>query len=452
MRRVSFPKALPEVPVGFGECIRMQKISKKGIMALVLIALMVGSLAVVAVPNAAYATVTPGQNTVIFKESGLATGTAFDINFNGVEHTSTGVYNNISVAANGTYDFSVINPNGYSGSPSSGVVSITDYNVAGATNVTENIVFTSTAKTYQVTFYSGTSLTSGLVWSVTVNGQTVSSNTNTVSFNLANGTYNFNIPDVGHFYATPFSGTFTVNGNTNLPKWMNGAVQNNVTFRYGYLVTFKASGLPLYVPWSVTFNGTTNSTTGTSSFITFSIANGTNYKYTISIAPNWQASPLSGSLNVSGAAVTQTITFTEVFYKIIFVETGLPIGTAWVLTVNGIPYTTTNGTVIIANVHNGTFVWSAESEPGYTASPASGSVVLQYQDPTPVHIVYSTATIHSTTGNSSGGFTISTQGMAKFFESTMGEITIAAIVVLALVGLMYEFGGKKGKKSRKNYK
>ncbi len=421
-------------------------------MALVLIALMVGSLAVVAVPNAAYATVTPGQNTVIFKESGLATGTAFDINFNGVEHTSTGVYNNISVAANGTYDFSVINPNGYSGSPSSGVVSITDYNVAGATNVTENIVFTSTAKTYQVTFYSGTSLTSGLVWSVTVNGQTVSSNTNTVSFNLANGTYNFNIPDVGHFYATPFSGTFTVNGNTNLPKWMNGAVQNNVTFRYGYLVTFKASGLPLYVPWSVTFNGTTNSTTGTSSFITFSIANGTNYKYTISIAPNWQASPLSGSLNVSGAAVTQTITFTEVFYKIIFVETGLPIGTAWVLTVNGIPYTTTNGTVIIANVHNGTFVWSAESEPGYTASPASGSVVLQYQDPTPVHIVYSTATIHSTTGNSSGGFTISTQGMAKFFESTMGEITIAAIVVLALVGLMYEFGGKKGKKSRKNYK
>ena len=81
----------------------MQKIgNKKGIMALVLIALMIASLAVVAIPNAAYATTTPGQNTVIFKESGLATGTAFDINFNGVEHTSTGVYNNISVAANGT--------------------------------------------------------------------------------------------------------------------------------------------------------------------------------------------------------------------------------------------------------------------------------------------------------------------------------------------------------------
>jgi hypothetical protein len=79
--------------------------------------------------------------------------------------------------------------------------------------------------------------------------------------------------------------------------------------------------------------------------------------------------------------------------------------------------------------------------------------VLQYQDPTPIHIVYSTATIHSSTGNSSGGFTVSTQGMTKFFESTMGEITIAAIVVLALVGvMMYEFGGKKGKKSRKNYK
>ena len=43
--------------------------------------------------------------------------------------------------------------------------------------------------------------------------------------------------------------------------------------------------------------------------------------------------------------------------------------------------------------------------------------------------------------------------MTKFFESTMGEIAIAAIVVLALVGvMMYEFGGRKGKKSRKNYK
>ena len=433
----------------------MQKIgNKKGIMALVLIALMIASLAVVAIPNAAYATTTPGQNTVIFKESGLATGTAFDINFNGVEHTSTGVYNNISVAANGTYDFSVINPNGYSGSPNSGVVAITDYNVAGATNVTENIAFTSTAKTYQVTFYSGTSLTSGLVWSVTVNGQTVSSNTNTVSFNLANGTYNFNIPDAGHWYATPFSGTFTVAGNTNLPKWMNGVLQNNVTFRYGYLVTFTASSsLPLYVPWSVTFNGTTNSTTGTSHSITFSIANGTNYKYSISIAPNWQASPVSGSLNVSGAAVAQTITFTELYYKIIFVETGLPIGTAWVLTINGIPYTTTNGTVIVASVHNGTFTYSAASEPGYTAAPSNGTVVLQYQDPTPIHIVYSTATIHSGTGNSSGGFTISTQGMTKFFESTMGEIAIAAIVILALVGIVaHEFGGKKGKKSKKNYK
>lgn len=430
----------------------MQKISKKGIMALALIALMIASIAVVAVPNAAYATITPGQNTVVFKESGLATGTSWGVNFNGVEHTSTTAYNNVSVTANGTYDFSVVNPNGYSGSPHSGLVAITSYNVAGATNVTENIAFTSTAKTYQVTFYSGTSLTSGLVWSVTVNGQAVSSNTNTVSFSLANGTYNFNIPDVGHWYATPFSGTFTVAGNTNLPKWMNGVLQNNVTFRYGYLVTFTASGLPLYVPWSVTFNGTTNSTTGTSHSVTFSIANGTNYKYSISIAPDWQASPVSGSLNVSGAAVTQTISFTEVFYKIIFVETGLPIGTAWVLTVNGIPYTTTNGTVIIANVHNGTFAYTAESEPGYTATPSSGNVVLQYADPTPIHIIYSTATIHSGTGNSSGGFTISTQGMTKFFESTMGEIVIAAIVVLALVGLFYELGGKKGKKSKKHFK
>ena len=430
----------------------MQKIgNKKGIMALALIALMIASLAVVAVPNAAYATITPGQNTVIFKESGLATGTAFDINFNGVEHTSTSVYNNISVTANGTYDFSVVNPNGYSGSPNSGVVAITSYNVAGATNVTESIAFTSTAKTYPVTFYSGTSLTSGLVWSVTVNGQTVSSNTNTVSFNLANGTYSFHIPDVGHWYATSASGTLTVAGNAVLPKWMNGVLQTNVTFRYGYQVTFTASNLPLYVPWSVTFNGTTNSTNGTSHSITFTIANGTKYAYSISIAPNWQASPASGTLNVSGGVVTQTIAFSSVSYKVIFIETGLPVGTPWILMINGVPYTTTNGTITLVE-HNGTFSYSAESETGYTASPASGTIVLQYTDVS-THIVYSTTTVHSGTGNSTGGFVLSTQGMAKFFESTMGEITIVAIVILALVGIVaYEIGGKKGKKSRKNYR
>jgi hypothetical protein len=415
---------------------KLRKLNKKGMLALVLVLTMViGSVAMITATDNAYAK-TPGSNTIIFDETGLATGTSWSIDFGSgttlTAYSSTTTSLDVAVTANGTYSFSIVNPNGYSSSPSSGSVSITKYNVSGAQNVTEPITFTPTAKTYPVIFYTG-NLTAGQVWSVTVNGVTQSSNTNTVGpFNLENGTYSFSIPNVGHWYATPFKGTFTVSGNQNLPKWMpTGTLQNNITFSYGYVVSFKASGLPLYVPWSVTFNGATNSTTGSSAYVNFSIKNGSSYSYSINIAPDWTASPTSGTVTVSGAAVTQTITFTEVFYKIIFVETGLPSGTAWIININGVPYPTTNGTVIITE-HNGSYSYSAESMPGYTASPASGTVTLGYNDVT-VHIVYSTTTVKSTTGSTSGGFT--TTGISNFFHTETGMLTIV-IVVIVIIGLV----------------
>ncbi|MEM0159879.1 MAG: hypothetical protein QW393_03945 [Candidatus Micrarchaeaceae archaeon] len=415
--------------------------NKKGILAILLIAVMVLSIAVVTAPNA-YATTTP--TTVVFEESGLATGTSWGVNFNGVVHSSTTNYVNVTVAANGSYPYVIVNPNGYSGSPSSGNVAITHYNVSGyATIIAPITTFTSTAKTYQVTFVTST-LASGDFWSVTVNGVTETSNTNTITFNEPNGTYSFNIPDVGHWYAIPFSGSFTVAGNKSLPAWMHGTLQNNITFKYGYLVTFTASGLPKYVPWSVELNGTTNSTSGSSSSITFSIANGTNYAFSISIAPNWQASPASGTLSVSGAPVTETITFTEVFYKIIFVETGLPSGTAWIININGVPYPTTNGTVILTE-HNGTFEYTAESEPGYTATPASGTVTLQYSDIS-VHIVYSASTIHTNT-TGTGGFIIP-KSFTSFF-SEYGFYVLIGIIILLIAGMFAVKGPKKSKKRLK---
>jgi hypothetical protein len=381
-----------------------------------------------------------------FTEKGLPAGTSWVVQVGNTQYTSTKSYQSFN-ELNGTYTYEIYALSGYSPSPGSGSVVVSGANQTVAITYTQ----TSTAKLYPVNFVESY-LPSGTTWQVNLGGgiSPVSSNTNTITFNLANGSYTFTIPDVGHWYAVPFSGTFTVNGNTGLPTWEHSGLQLNITFRYGYLVTFTAANLAKYVPWSVTFNGTLNSTTGSGTTVTFEIRNGTNYSYSISIAQNWVASPLSGKLNVSGAAVSQTITFTEQFYKVIFVETGLPPGTAWVLTVNNVPYPTTNGTVILSE-HNGTFTYVAPSEQGYTVSPATGTVTLGYADSV-THITYSATTIRTGTGNSTGGF-ITTTGITKFFESTMGEITIAAIVILALVGVMiYELGGKKGKKSKKNYK
>jgi len=427
----------------------MQKkvLNKKGMLALVLVLTMViGSVAMItATTNNAYATTTPGS-IVPFDETGLPTGTSWSVELQSgttfIENSSTTTSLNVPVTANGSYSYTVVNPNGYSGSPSSGTVSVTHYNVAGATNPTYTITFTPTAKTYEVTFVTG-NLTAGQVWSVTVNGVAASSNTNTVAFYLANGTYSFSIPDVGHWYATPFKGTFTVSGNTNLPKWMNGVLQNNITFSYGYVVSFESSlgthVKPLYVPWSVTFHGVTNSTTGSSAYVNFTIKNGS-YSYfcnnTTNIAPDWTASPSTGTITVSGAAVAQTITFTPVFYKIIFFETGLPSGTAWLITINGAPYMTTNGTVILTG-HNGSYSYSVGLMPGYTASPATGTITLGYSTPAPVHIVYSTSTVRSGSGNGTGGgFSLpSMSSITSFFHSGPGLITIAVIVIV-LIGLV----------------
>jgi len=436
----------------------MQKkeLNKKGLLALVLVLTMViGSVAMITAADNAYAA---GTTTVSFHETGLATGTNWIVELVSgptfIEKSSATTYLNVSITVNGSYSFSVINPDGYSGSPSTGTVSITDWDANGTAIISESITFTPTAKTYPVTFYTGTgNLTAGQVWSVTVNGITQSSNTNTVGpFNLENGTYSFTIPDVGHYYATPFKGAFTVAGNTSLPKWMKGTLQNNITFSYGYTVSFEASKLPLYVPWSVTLNGVTNSTTGSSAYVDFSIKNG-NYSYSINIAPDWTASPSSGTLDVSGNPVNQTITFTEVLYKIIFVETGLPSGTAWIININGVPYPTTNGTVILTE-HNGSYSYSAESMPGYTASPASGTVALGYNDVT-VHIIYSTSTVKSGSGNGTGGgFSLPTlTTLTTFFHSETGIVTIAlvAIIIIGLV-VVAETRGHENKGNHSKHK
>ncbi len=433
----------------------MQKknLSKKFGTALVALIAVTAVFAMVSLSfEGAYATTTPGQNTVAFKESGLATGTSWNVIFNGKEQASTTAYDNFTVTANGSYDFSLVNPNSYSGTPTSGVVAVTSYNVAGATNITEPITFKSTAKTYEVSFYTNT-LAAGEIWSVALNGVTSSSNTNTVAFYEPNGSYSFNIPDVGHWYANPFSGTITVSGNSNLPKWMNGILQTNVTFNFGYTVTFSASNLPSYVPWSVTFNGTTNSTTGNHNYITFSIRNGTGYNYSVSIAPNWKASPITGKLNVSGAAVSQTITFTELYFKIIFVETNLPSGTAWTVNVNGVPYVTTNGTFTLSE-HNGSLAWSVPSIPGYTANVSSGTVALQYSNVV-VHVNYSPGTtVKSSTGNGSGFLTLT--GFSGFFlHSTYGYI-VDGLIVIALIALLavgaFKAGHTEHRKKGRNYK
>lgn len=369
-----------------------------------------------------------------FTESGLPSGTLWSVLVNGNTYTSTKSYLNLN-EANGSYSFSIFAVNGYSPSPTSGTVS-----VSGG-NVSVPISYSSGQKQYAVSFVES-GLPSGTSWSVNAGGTLTTSNTNTVSFSLSNGSYSFKVfASNSHFYPIPKSGYVTVSGKT---------LQQNITFNYGYLVNFTATHLAKFVSWSVTYNGSTN--TSTLGYITFMIRNGS-YQFSVSIASNWKASPVSGYLNVSGAAASEAINFTELFYKISFIESGLPSGSVFTLTINNLLYQSTNGTITLTE-HNGTFAFTPATVSGYTVSPATGTISLGFSNVVQ-SITYTAVTVKSSTGQG-GGFTLSQTSIIAFLHSVDFMYLVFGVIIVAIGATVYVLGKpkhtRKGSRPKRRFK
>ena len=140
---------------------------------------------------------------VTFTESGLASGTGWNVTLNNVTHSSTtGTITFTEV--NGTYSYTVANVTGYTVSPLSGSVTVNGKAVAA------NVTFTPTPK-YTVTF-TESGLASGTSWSVTLSGKTQSSTTGTITFTEVNGTYSYTVANVSGYTVSPLSGSVKVNG------------------------------------------------------------------------------------------------------------------------------------------------------------------------------------------------------------------------------------------------
>ncbi|MGC8861089.1 MAG: hypothetical protein ACP5QH_07830, partial [Thermoplasmata archaeon] len=143
---------------------------------------------------------------VTFTESGLPAGTEWSVTLNGVTETA-----NTSVIAftepNGTYEYTIGTVTGYTASPSSGTITV------NGTNVTEAITF---QKLYNVTFIES-GLPVNTSWTVNLNGEVLSSNTSSITFQKVNGTYNFNINTITYgsniYIPNPAFGSLTINGN-----------------------------------------------------------------------------------------------------------------------------------------------------------------------------------------------------------------------------------------------
>ena len=224
---------------------------------------------------------------------------------------------------------------------------------------------------YSVTF-SEAGLTKGTTWSVTLAGSTRSSSGSPVQFTEGNGSYAFSIGRVSGYTASPSSGTVTVNGAS-----VTQAVAFSPSAVATYSVTFTEAGLPSGTAWSLTLSGSPGSGSAPGS-ITFNEPNGT-YSYSIGSVAGYTASPSSGSATVSGADVSQAITFTPIpptTYAVTFTETGLPSGTEWSVTVSGSTVSALAPAAASLSEANGTYSYTVGSVAGYTASPSSGSVTV----------------------------------------------------------------------------
>jgi ABC-type transport system substrate-binding protein len=223
-----------------------------------------------------------------------------------------------------------------------------------------------TIEYYKITF-TESGLPTGTSWSVTLNGTTESSTTNTITFTEPNGTYSFTITTVDKRYSpSPSSGTFTVSG-TN--------VNVGITFSLViYTVTFTENGLTTGTIWYVNLSNGQSYSSKTNT-ISFTEPNGT-YSYTIA-SSNKEYAPTqySGSFTVNGAPVSESITFNLVTYKITFIESGLSSGTTWYVTLNNITKSSSNNTIIF-DEPNGSYSYTIQNISGYRTTNYSGSIIV----------------------------------------------------------------------------
>ena len=195
-------------------------------------------------------------------------------------------------------------------------------------------------------------LPSGTSWTVQI-GASVNVTAFTVN-ELAepNGTYRYDIGFLPGFTAN-WSGTLPVNGSD---------VRINVTFRIQtFPVTFAETGLAPHTNWSVEVGSELRSSAYSS--IGFALPNGS-YTY--------QIVPLAGYLyalvrdfTVAGHGVTESIGFTVVTYLVQFLESGLPSGTSWGVTLASVSNSSSTPTVGFR---------SANGTDAYSIAPVAGLV------------------------------------------------------------------------------
>lgn len=140
-----------------------------------------------------------------------------------------------------------------------------------------------------------------------------------------------------------------------------------------YGVTFKEIGLPAGMQWYIILYGGSMAVGSTGSGITFYVPNGTYYVQLF--ASGYYANQSAGYVVVSGGNLSFSVSFQKL-YMLTFIETGLPAGDLWSLSINGV-----NGSSVSDEIQflatNGSFSYILNNAGGFHPKFQSGSAVIK---------------------------------------------------------------------------
>lgn len=146
-------------------------------------------------------------------------------------------------------------------------------------------------------------------------------------------------------------------------------------------ITFEELGLPSGTYWPLTILGRVIGSVAPEPIV-IGVPNGT-YDFVVGSVNGFAAIPASGNVVVSGNQLFVNITFvsdTYYGYALTFVESGLAPGTIWSVNVylpqGGHGLISTNSTIEITGLTNGSYSFWIGAVPGYTVSTPTGNVTL----------------------------------------------------------------------------
>ena len=339
---------------------------------------------------------------VSFTETGLPAGTLWKVNLSGSILGSTTSTITFTDVTNGTYTYIISGISGYFSSISTGTLTVSGH------SITLTVAWNRTA--YTATF-NETGLPSGSTWYVNITGQPGSGalTGDVFSVSLPNGTYSYVISTSNKDYASP-SASFTVLGQSiDIP-----VVFHSITYK----LEFVESGLPAGTLWGATVNG--QSLSSTSDTITFQLINGS-YTYSIAEVAGYHTVLYSSSVTITGSDVTVPVSWFINIYNITFKESGLPSGTQWNISFNGVKYSNTTGSIVF-HVPNGTYAYSVNQIRGFTLSypgvtTVAGSNIIVTLD------FVKNATIYITVGTT--GSVLTVNGAPITLNNGLAKVSIA---------------------------